>query len=115
MIAVLGYPGSGTKWASKLVFAAVGNKCWTEEPFSGPVMNPVPPAWIYGPYREKYAEVGKKEIGRWMAGHAHRISVVKEEFGTPYWLHYDTIQRVYILRNTLANVEFLLRWPLLPK
>jgi len=109
MIWVLGYPGSGTKWASQIIHAAVG-KDWREEPFQHDKANgPL----LFGGYRPERHEKAVIALNRFLRGHIDKVSVVKDEFAVPYHfycLDQEQHKLVYITRDTLANVEFLLRW-----
>jgi hypothetical protein len=113
MIWVLGYPGSGTKFVAQVVQHALGIDGelahGIEEPhvqMSG--WKEIPK----GDYDDSYALHDAKFMRGFLEKHGHR-PVCKEEFAVPYVMNFlagTEHKTVYIQRDTLANVEFLLSW-----
>lgn len=105
MIYVLGYPGSGTRWAARVL--CNGSETFVQEPFDRDKTGGL----LAGYYPERL-EQARATLARAIKGLPPGTRMVKEEFAVPYHMRLlrEEHKLVYIRRDTLANVTFLTQW-----
>ena len=106
MTYILGYPGSGTRWAARTLCG--GKEDFAQEPFSRDKDGGL----LAGYYPERM-EQAQKTLARAIKGLPPGTRMVKEEFAVPYHmrlLREDDHRQAYIRRDTLGNVAFLKQW-----
>jgi len=105
MIYVHGYPGSGTRWAARVLCG--GKETFVQEPFDRDKNGGL----LAGYYPDRM-EHAAKVLERTMRGLPPGTHMVKEEFAVPYQLRLlrEDHRQVYIRRDTLGNVAFLRQW-----
>ena len=109
MIFVIGYPGTGTRWVSKCLHEILKGEWW-EERFPHAANTAQQNGSGLNPAHFEWAIMHLRNI---VNGVARNARVVKEEFGSQYclaFLNQEVHPTVYILRDTLANVSWLMRW-----
>jgi hypothetical protein len=106
MLWIMGYPGTGTRWAARVLNA--GHETFVQEPFLR-----AKKTGLMAGFHPELMEEAERMIATCVRGLPPGTRMVKEEFGVPYHMRLlepPDNRLVYIRRKTLGNVAFLADW-----